>query len=213
MRAAFVKDLRLILRDPAFVLLSTLVPILVITVISAALLQWNGGPRLSIAVVDEDHGPVASDFKRALADHADVYELDRDGAVHFVRDLNRGPGAIIFPPTLSQNYQRGRPTDITVLTDPANEANLRAFRILLMVMEKQAAAQADPFAQPMITLKEQNLTGNRLTVTAFEQNLPGFALLFVLIAVIFGTSLGLHDERGWGTLPRLLVAPTGFRPI
>jgi len=47
-------------------------------------------------------------------------------------------------------------------------------------------------------------------VTAFEQNVPGFSLLFVLLAVIFGTAMSLHDERDWGTLPRLLVAPGGF---
>jgi ABC-2 type transport system permease protein len=39
---------------------------------------------------------------------------------------------------------------------------------------------------------------------------PGFSIMFVLLAVIFGTSMGLHDERDWGTLPKLLVAPAGF---
>ena len=34
--------------------------------------------------------------------------------------------------------------------------------------------------------------------------------MFVLLAVIFGTAMSMHDERDWGTLPRLLVAPGGF---
>src|SRR5262245_6548275 len=68
-------------------------------------------------------------------------------------------------------------------------------------------------AEQLIVLKEQNLTGNRLALTPFEQNLPGFSLMLVLFAVIFGTSMSLHDERDWGTLPRLLAAPAGFTAL
>jgi len=187
-----------------------LVPIAVISLIAAALLSGDGGPRLAVAIVDEDRGPVARGFKTALADHADLADLSRDEAVRFVRDRNRGPAAVIFPPGLSENYRSGRPSDVLLLTDPAQEAGLGALKVLLLLMEKKAAALADPLAGQMIVLQERNLTGNRLAVTSFEQNLPGFSLMFVLIAVIFGTSLGLHDERDWGTLPRLLVAPAGF---
>jgi ABC-2 type transport system permease protein len=80
-------------------------------------------------------------------------------------------------------------------------------------MDKEAAALADPFAEEKITLEETNLTGNRLSVTVFEQRVPGFALMFVLLAVIFGTSMSMHDERDWGTLSRLLVVPGGFTRI
>ena len=37
--------------------------------------------------------------------------------------------------------------------------------------------------------------------------------MFVLLAVVFGTSLSMHEERDWGTLARLLVAPGGFTRI
>jgi ABC-2 type transport system permease protein len=213
MVAAFLKDLRLIVRDRWLVLLSMLVPVAVITIIAAALFGDAGGPQLSIAIVDEDHGPVTRGFKDALAGHAEVLDVTREEAVRLVRDLNRAPAAIVFPPQLSDNYQRGRPSEVLLLTDPAAEANLRAAKVLLLLMEKKAAALTDPLAEQLIVLKEQNLTGNRLTVTAFEQNLPGFSLMFVLIAVIFGTSMSLHDERDWGTLPRLLVAPAGFTAL
>jgi len=209
--ATFLKDLRLILRDRLLVLLTLLVPVAVITLIAAAL--FTEGPRLSIAVVDEDSGPVVRDFKRALAEHADVVEVGRPEAERFVRVLNRGPAAVVFPAGLSDNYQHGKPTEVLLLTDPAQEANLSALKLLLVLMEKRAAAIADPLSEEMITLKEQNLTGNRLEVTAFEQNVPGFSLMFVLVAVIFSTALGLHDERDWGTLARLLVAPAGYTTV
>lgn len=213
MVAVFIKDLRLIARDRWLVLISMLVPVAVITIIAAALFGGDGGPRLTLAVVDEDHGPVTRGFLTALSDHADVVNLTRDEAARFVRDLNRGPAAIVFPPQLSDNYRHGRPSEVTLLTDPAQEANLQAAKILLLLMEKKAAALADPLAPELVVLKEQNLTGNRLAVTAFEQNVPGFSLMFVLIAVIFGTSMGLHDERDWRTLPRLLVAPASLNAL
>jgi len=37
--------------------------------------------------------------------------------------------------------------------------------------------------------------------------------MFVLLAVVFGTSMSMHDERDHGTLARLLVAPGGFTRI
>jgi ABC-2 type transport system permease protein len=37
--------------------------------------------------------------------------------------------------------------------------------------------------------------------------------MFVLLAVMFGTAMGVHDEQDWGTLSRLLVAPSGFTPL
>jgi ABC-2 type transport system permease protein len=213
MVSMLLKDLRLIVRDRWVVLLSMLVPIAVISVIAAALLGDDSGTRLSIAVVDEDHGAVAAAFKTALSDHAEVVELTRDGAAHYVRDRNRAPLAIVFPPQLSDNYRRGKPSDVLLLTDPAQETALRAAKILLLLMEKKAGSAINPLNRQLIVLAEQNLTGNRQAVTPFEQNLPGFALMFVLVAVIFGTSMALHDEHDWRTLSRLLIAPASFNAL
>lgn len=209
MIAVFWKDLRLIARDRWLLAFTLLVPIAVISIIASALFE-SEGPRLTIPIVDQDHGPVAKAFEKLLAKHADVVEMSREEAEHFVRDLNSAPAAIVFPPHLSKNYLRGTPSEILLLTDPAQAVNLETVKVLLLLMERDAEALADPLAEEMIVLKEKNLTGNRLSVTSFEQNVPGFSVMFVLLAVIFGTAAGMHDERDWGTLPRLLVAPAGF---
>jgi len=213
MIAVLIKDLRLILRDRTLVVFTLVLPVIVISLLASALLGGRGGPRLSIAVVDQDGGPVAREVKDALGEYANVVELSRDDAEHFVRDLGRGPIALVLPPQLSENYPRGVPTEIALLTDPADESSLRTAKLLLLLMEKKVAADADPLAQQLIVVKEQNLTGNQLTVTPFQQNLPGFSIMFALIAVIFSTSLGLHDERAGGTLARLLIAPIGITPV
>lgn len=213
MLAVFLKDLRLILRDRYYLIGSLLVPVALISLVSAALFSSPEGPRLTVAVVDEDRGPVAAELKQALAASADLVEVDRGGAEAFVRGGNRGPAAVVFPAGLSENFRRGVPTEIPLVTDPAQAGNLEALRVLLLAMEERAAMAADPLAERMIVLKEQNLTGSRLAVSPFEQNLPGFALMFVLFAVILGTALGLYEENDRGTLPRLLVAPTRFAGI
>ncbi len=213
MIAVFLKDLRLILRDRTLLVFTLVLPVIVISIFASALLGGRGGPRVTMAVVDEDRGPVARQVIQALGEYATVVELERDAAVRFVRDLSRGPAAIVLPGQLSDNYPRGIPTEIELLTDPADERSLRTAKLLLLLMEKKLASDTDPFAPQLIVVREENLTGNQLSVTPFQQNLPGFSIMFALVGVIFSTSLSLHDERAGGTLARLLVAPTGMTRI
>lgn len=213
MLAVLKKDLRLFLRDRFALAFSILMPVLVITIIAEALAREHGGPRLLVPVVNEDGGPVATSFLKLLGEHADVQEMSRAEAERLVRDVNSAPAAIVFPPKLSKQYLQGASSEILLLTDPAAGGDLQAVKVLLLLMDKQAAALADPFAEERITLREQNLTGTRLELTLFEERVPGFALMFVLLAVVFATAVTMHDERDWGTLSRLLVAPGGFTRI
>lgn len=49
---------------------------------------------------------------------------------------------------------------------------------------------------------------NRLAgFNAFDLQVPGFAVTFLLIGMLMGVSLALIDERDWGTLDRLRAAP------
>jgi ABC-2 type transport system permease protein len=213
MLAVLKKDLRLFFRDRSALAFSVLMPILVITVIAQALAHGEDGPRPFVPVVNEDGGPVAATFLRLLAEHADVRQVDRAEAERLVRDANDAAAAIVFPPKLSKQYLQGASSEILLLTDPAAGSDLQAVKVLLLLMDKEASSLADPFAEERLTLREENLTGNRLAVTTFEERVPGFALMFVLLAVVFATAVTMHDERDWGTLARLLVAPGGFTRI
>ncbi|HXJ33426.1 MAG TPA: ABC transporter permease [Candidatus Eisenbacteria bacterium] len=210
MFAVFRNDLRIFLRDRSALVFSLLMPILVITVIAGSILHGDEGPRLRVPVVNEDGGPVATTFTKLLADHADVRQVSRAEAEHMVRDTHEAAAAMVFPAQLSKRYLQGHTTEIELLTDPAAGSDVQGVKVLLLLIDKEAAALADPFAEDKITMREQNLTGRSLSINAFEQRVPGFALMFVLLAVVFGTSMSMHDERDWGTLVRLLVAPSGF---
>lgn len=213
MLAVFLKDLRLFVRDRSALAFSLLLPIVVISVIAEGLFHGDDGPRLLVPVVNEDGGPVAGTFQKLLGEHADVRPMTRPEAEHLVRDRHEAAAAIVFPRGLSKQYLQGRSSNVLLLTDPASGTDLQSVKVLLLLMDKEAAALADPFAEDKIALTEQNLTGNRLSISVFEERVPGFALMFVLLAVIFGTALGMHDERDWGTLARLCVAPAGFTRI
>jgi ABC-type multidrug transport system permease subunit len=67
-----------------------------------------------------------------------------------------------------------------------------------------------PAAMPVIpgTLgwAERTITGASANVNSFDQYVPGFGITFLLIGMLMGISLGLIDERDWGTLARLRVS-------
>jgi ABC-2 type transport system permease protein len=50
------------------------------------------------------------------------------------------------------------------------------------------------------------IDGEATVVNAFDQYVPGFGITFLLIGMLMGISLGLIDERDWGTLARLRVS-------
>ncbi len=210
MLALFLKDLLMVRRDRGALFISLIVPLLMITVIAEALHRNKDDIKMRVPVVDEDQGPVASTFIKLLAEHADVVRVTRAEAEELVRDQNKAAAAIVFPEHLSKGYLQGKTTEILLLTDPARSTDLEQVKVMLLLMDKRAAALADPLAEDRLSLKEISLTGNRYALSAFEQTVPGYSLMFTLLAVIFGTSMGLHDERVWGTLPRLLIAPGGF---
>jgi ABC-2 type transport system permease protein len=211
MFAVFLKDLCILRRDRGALFISLIVPILMITVIASAL--HDDSPRMRVPVVDDDQGPVSHTFIKLLSEHADIDLMSREEAVAMVRDRNKAAAAIVFPEHLSKAYLQGKTAEITLLTDPARGGDLEQIKVMLLLMDKRAAALADPLAEERLSLKEEILNPNRYDPSIFEQTVPGYSMMFVLLAVIFGTATGMHDERVWGTLPRLLVAPRRFTAI
>jgi ABC-type multidrug transport system permease subunit len=57
-------------------------------------------------------------------------------------------------------------------------------------------------------IEERSVTGAPQRLNTFDQNVPGFSVTFLLLGMLLGVSLGLLDERDWGTLERLRSMPT-----
>ena len=64
----------------------------------------------------------------------------------------------------------------------------------------------------VLGVEEIGVGGGPTTVNTFDQNVPGFSVTFLLLGMLFGISLGLLDERDWGTLDRVraLPVPSGY---
>jgi ABC-type multidrug transport system permease subunit len=60
-----------------------------------------------------------------------------------------------------------------------------------------------PMLPGNLGVSERSLTGGKAQVNTFDQYVPGFGITFLLIGMLLGVSLGLIDDRDWGTLERL----------
>jgi ABC-2 type transport system permease protein len=202
----FLKDLKLIARDRTALVFNLVVPIAVISIV-AGTLGGDEGSSLLLPVVNEDQGPVAELLIETLGKHAEVVEVDRSRAEAIVGEDTRAAAALVLPRRLSKRYLGSRPSTLTLLTDPAKRTELETVKAYLLQADREAAALADPFSEELLVLEERPLTGKRLSVSSFEQNVPGFSVMFVLMGVLFGVAFGLSDERSSGALIRLRVAP------
>jgi ABC-2 type transport system permease protein len=200
-----LKDLRLLVRDRAALVFLVAVPIVVIAIVAGTL--GGGEGSILLPVVNEDEGPVAEVLIELLSKHLEVVEVERSQAERMVDEESRVAAALVLPARLSKRYLAGRASTLTLLTDPAKRTELETVKAYLLQVDKEAASLADPLSEELLALDEQSLTGNRLTLTSAEQNVPGFSVMFVLMGVLFGVAFGLRDERDWGTLTQLRAAP------
>jgi ABC-type Na+ efflux pump permease subunit len=62
-------------------------------------------------------------------------------------------------------------------------------------------------------VEEIGVDGRPTMMNTFDQNAPGFSVTFMLLGMLFGVSLGLLDERDWGTYDRVRSLPVPVRNI
>ncbi|MGC2493303.1 ABC transporter permease [Candidatus Binatus sp.] len=205
--AMMLKDLRLICRDRFGLIALLVVPIVVIMVVASATQSGDGSKSILFPVVNEDQGPVATALIRAFREHLDVREVSRATAQHLVAEANDAPAALILPPELSKRYLAQKPSTVEMLTDPAQWRELEAIKVVMLLADRETASLGDPFSQELLSVKEHNITGDNVSFSSLEQNIPGFSLMFVLLTLIFSVSLALREEEVWGTSARLSVVP------
>jgi ABC-2 type transport system permease protein len=203
-----LKDLRLMSRDRAGLLGMLAVPIVVIIVIAAATQSVGVTKDIVFPIVNDDQGPIATALIKSLRKHLDVRIVSRADAIRMVRETHQAPAALILPSELSKRYLAQQPATIQLLTDPAQWQQVGAVKVAMLVAEHDAAAANDPLSQ-----EEQSLTGDSLSFSSLDQNIPGFSLMFVLLTLLFSVSLGLREEEIWTTSIRLAIAPVSPVPL
>jgi ABC-2 type transport system permease protein len=205
--AVMLKDLRLIGRDHFGLLALLVVPIVVIMVIASATQSGGGSKSIVFPVVNEDQGPVATALIQSFRKYLDVREVSRTTAHQLVADSNVAPAALVLPPELSKRYLAQKPSTVELLTDPAQWQELQAIKVVMLLADHETASLGDPLGQELLTVHERSITGDALSFSSLEQNIPGFSLMFVLLTLIFSVTLALREEEVWNTSTRLSIAP------
>jgi len=70
----------------------------------------------------------------------------------------------------------------------------------------EIALPPPPKVPGSLAIEEVSLGGPSI-INTFDQNVPGFSVTFLLLGMLLGVSLGLLDERDWGTFERVRAMP------
>ncbi|HEY7700377.1 MAG TPA: ABC transporter permease [Vicinamibacteria bacterium] len=89
---------------------------------------------------------------------------------------------------------------VQVLTHAAGDVDFEA-------LSEDSAALAERLFSETAALEETSVFGGPTEFNTFDQNVPGFAVTFLLLGMLFGVGLGLLDEREWGMVYRLSASP------
>ncbi len=133
------------------------------------------------------------------------------------------PPAFPEPPSKTQLAELSKPLELSisqpVLRAPATpELEIKSLPMAPQLPGRDLLSEIRTFlpSRPSILpgdlgWSERAVAGGNPRVNAFDQYVPGFGITFLLVGMLMGLSLGLIDDRDWGTLQRLRVsgAPLG----
>lgn len=92
---------------------------------------------------------------------------------------------------------------------PVAPPNLRDVALDVPTLEVPAV----PPLGAALNVEEVAVGGGAKTLNSFDQQVPGFSVTFLLLGLLLGVSLGLFDEREWGTFDRIRATPTAPRNV
>ena len=140
----------------------------------------------------------------------------REQAGRFADRVPPPPAPLALPPALT-SLASGDPAAIAarLVPDTAPVVLPSPARVELPAPPSLPALTLPAFPDPPATtlpgalaIEETSVTGAPSRLNTFDQNVPGFSVTFLLLVMLLGVSLGLLDERDWGTLERLRAMPT-----
>jgi ABC-type multidrug transport system permease subunit len=127
------------------------------------------------------------------------------------------PPRLPTPPNTAQLAELSRPLDLSFVGPSVSPETLEDSRIELPRIRmpkiprislnvRGLAPSRTPILPGAIGWTDRSLTPGYAQVNSFDQYVPGFGITFLLLDVLWGVSIGLIDERDWGTLQRLRVS-------
>ena len=164
-------------------------------------------------------------------------EVGEQEARRLVAETGEAGAALVIPSGFTRGFRKGQSVRLLLLTDPVKhlellrikgevrraQAGLVASQVAARVavvevltyagdvdfeeVAEDARELASRLVDKSVVLEEESLTSVRTSFNAFDQNVPGFGVTFLMLGMLLGVGLGLVDERGWGILYRLASTP------
>jgi len=143
--------------------------------------------------------------------------LERKAGSH-AGEIPPPPAFPELPPELARFVAEGAAPELPPL--PALALDVEAPRIELPPLPAPPALALPELALPdlpappgELRIQEIDVSGAGATLNTFDQNVPGFSVTFLLLGMLLGVSMGLLDERDWGTFERLRSLPVGLGSV
>ena len=160
-----------------------------------------------------------------------------------VAETGEAGAALLIPEGFTRGFRKGQSVRLLLLTDPVKHLELLRIkgevrRVQAALVASQVAGRvavvevltyagdvdfeevsedatklAARLVDKSVVLDEESLTSARTSFNAFDQNVPGFGVTFLMLGMLLGVGLGLVDERGWGILYRLAASPTSVGSV
>ena len=154
--AAFVKDVRLLVRDRVGLVFLTIAPLIVMSVAGFSLSTLFGGvPQPGayvLPVVDEDDGRIAAELRERLTDDATIEVRTvptREQALELVHS-RESAAVLVIPAGTSAALARGSRASLRLLTDPVKFVELTNVRFLVEELRQAVGQHAIDLAQRRI---------------------------------------------------------------
>ncbi|RMF95173.1 MAG: ABC transporter permease [Candidatus Schekmanbacteria bacterium] len=170
--------------------------------------------------------------------------VSEEDAYRLVKDDNKAAAAIIIPEGFSRNCISAGTPSIKLITDPAKALEISTIRSALKefelrlslaigklktmrsstlplllslnpsLIEKKVRNLIEQGAKTSISIEEVNLTEIKKNLSSFDQNVPGFSIMFAMFGMLYGFSESIFKERDEdNTMRRFLSSPAGFSSL
>jgi ABC-2 type transport system permease protein len=224
--AIIERDMKKFLRSPALMVASMVLPLVQLIVLGYAF----GGQikKVSIAVVDDDHGATARTVRQdlnAVAEGPQTFTITN--YTHLsdaMTDLRAGfvKAILYMPPQLTLNVLRGNQPRIAFIED--NTDNFAVSGVYDRIQQIQAALNGPPIAaiQPGETSPMDLATGNRLPpyvqiqpvevypyIEYIKYLLAGSISLSIFVVAMIGGGIVFIDDKARGLHEGYLTTPIG----
>jgi ABC-2 type transport system permease protein len=220
--AIAMKETRELLRDPIYLGLAFVIPMIMILLFGFGLVI--DVKHLPVAFVDHDGSPWSRDYRDRYV-HSEYFDLvgvlDRRGEAEEWLRTGRARVLIDVPPDFGRDLARGRPTSVGVTVDgsfPARAAIITGYVSAINGLYNQQlltdlAARRGLSTTSMLPVQMNMSVWYNPTLESKNAIVPG---LLVLILMLFPALLGallVVREKESGTIFNLYASPTGRMEI